>query len=415
MTRTLRLGILLTLLAGTVYTAGQQPTAVYTFSCNGKQLLREGSCPEGGRPDSLIQGADGKFYGSAQVSMEGSSTPTGGSVFSLTSTGKFTLLHTFNAGTNQSYANGNLPGWLVEGPDGRLYGETEFGGVDGCNGYCGYGVLYRVNTDGTGFRILNKFCSDPTCGAIRETATKPLTGADGNLYGTLDGGTSAYGSIYRITPSTGAFETVFNFNFSTNEGYASALTLGPGGIFYAMALGSSPALVLTYDPTTGASATTQVIFPLFENLLPSSPSSGLTFGPNGNLYGLYQVYAENGVGLFEVAPDGSNLQLFPFVSAIAGGGTPDGLLLASDGNFWMADYTGNSGYGNIIKISPTDGTLIQTLSPFGSSANVGAYPTGIIEAKDGSLWGTTSQYGKAASGHFADGTVFRVNAGLPPR
>jgi uncharacterized repeat protein (TIGR03803 family) len=69
--------------------------------------------------------------------MEGSSTPNGGTVFSLTPAGKFALLHTFAAGTKKNYPNGNLPGLVAEGSDGKIYGTTLFGGVGGCNGYCG--------------------------------------------------------------------------------------------------------------------------------------------------------------------------------------------------------------------------------------------------------------------------------------
>ena len=407
--------ILLTLLAVALHAAGQQPTPVHTFTCNGSAFLRSGPCSNGGRPDSVLQGSDGNFYGSAQVSMEGSSTPTGGTVFSLTPAGKFTLLHSFAPGTSKNYPNGNLPGLLTEGPDGKLYGNTLFGGLDGCNGYCGYGLLYRVNKDGTGFRIIHKFCSDTTCGGLRQSSTALVTGTDGNLYGTVYGAGSPFGSIFRITRSTGAYEIVFNFNFSTNEGYPSGLTVAADGTFYGIALGSSPALLFHYTPSTGNLTTATLNFPVFNEFFPSSPASGLTFGPNGNLYGLYQIYAENGEGVFEVAPDGSNLQLLPFYTTNAGGGSPDGLLLASDGNFWMADYNGSSGFGDIITLSPTDGTLIQTLTPFSATAAVGAYPAGLIQAKDGTLWGSTYQYGKATSSHFADGTVFELNAGLPPR
>jgi len=121
------------------------------------------------------------------------------------------------------------------------------------------------------------------------------------------------------------------------------------------------------------------------------------------------------VGLFEVQPDGSNLQLFPFYNTIEGGGAPGGLLLASDGNFWVADINGGTGYGDIITLSPSDGTLIQTLTPFSSSAAVGAYPMDLIQAKDGTLWGSTDSFGITPKGYFGDGTVFSLDAGLPPR
>ncbi len=168
-----------------------------------------------------------------------------------------------------------------------------------------------------------------------------------------------------------------------------------------------------YTEATGALTTVALNFPL-ENGLPAHGSM-LTFGPNGNAYGLYAIYGVNGVGVFEVGLDGSNLQLFPFYNTIDGGGSPQSMMLASDGNFWVADYNGSSGYGDVISLSPTNGTLLQTFTPFSATAAVGAYPAEVIQTSDGLLWGSTYQYGTASKGHFADGTVFNLNAGLPPR
>jgi hypothetical protein len=61
-----RFAILTTLLVGSAYAASQRYGALYTFECNGSQFQRSGPCPDGGRPDSLIRGSDGNFYGVAQ-------------------------------------------------------------------------------------------------------------------------------------------------------------------------------------------------------------------------------------------------------------------------------------------------------------------------------------------------------------
>lgn len=411
--------LIFVLLAALAHAADPQPAVVFTFICNGSAFQVTGPCPNGGRPDSLIQGGDGNFYGAAQDSMEGSSTPTGGTVFSLTPGGNFTLLHTFLPGTSKTYPNGNLPSRLAEGSDGRIYGTTLFGGVGGCNGYCGSGVLYRVNTNGSGFQVLHKFCSLANCADGGGGALLP--NPDGNLYGaSFSGGTGTScapyyqgcGTIFRVTPSTAAYKVVFTFNFTTVGAFPLGLSLAADGTFYGLASGTSGDELFHFIPAAGALHSVRVNFPSF-NGLPSRPAGPLVFGPNGNLYGLYVIYAHNGEGLFEVQPDGSNLQLFPFYTTIAGGGSPDGLLLASDGNFWVAESNGKTGYGDIITLSPLNGTVIQTLTPFGGST--GAYPAEIIQAKDGTLWGSTYLGGLAPANHFADGTVFNLNVGLPPR
>jgi uncharacterized repeat protein (TIGR03803 family) len=419
MRATLSLAVLAALGAVSAFAAEPEPTAVFTFTCNGSAFLQKGTCPQGGRSAALIQGADGNFYGTAEDSNEGNSAPTGGTAFSLTPSGKFTLLHTFLPGAGSDYAGGNLPGALLQGPDGELYGQTNFGGIDGCNGYCGYGLLYRLKTNGAAFQVLHQFCSDKNC-TDGEIGSLAGVGSDGNVYGSTEfGGTASScpnvgcGVIFQITPSTGAYKVVFNFDVSTTGAYPGSVIAASDGTFYGLAFTAAGQVLFHYIPDTGAYQTAALLFPVVNGV--PAHGSDLAFGANGNLYGLYSEYAVSGLGLFEVEPSGSNLQLFPFYTTIGDGGSPDGLLLATDGNFWVANSNGSNGYGDIITLSPTTGTVVQTLSPFSSKAAVGAYPTELIQATDGTFWGGTAQYGEATKNHFGDGTVFSLNAGLPPR
>ena len=68
-----------------------------------------------------------------------------------------------------------------------------------------------------------------------------------------------------------------------------------------------------------------------------------------------------------------------------------------------------------MKVSPSDGTLLQTEASFSLSGATGAFPWALIQINDGTYRGTTTGYGGASSGHFGDGVVFSLNAGLPPR
>ena len=406
--------VLLGLVASCAFASNSTPVVAYTFICNGNSSLDEGPCPNGANPGALIQGTDGNFYGTAQVSGGGGPNTGGGTVFSLTPAGKFTLLHTFVLGPDKNYPGGDVPGLITEGPDGKLYGTTLYGGVGGANGPDGYGVLYRVNRNGTGFRVIHEFCSETNC-TDGAGGYALVNGTDGNLYGTTYyGGTNGGGTIFRVTPSTGAYEVVFNFDFLSTGEEPSALTVAPDGTFYGLSVNEAGRVIFHYTESTGNLTTGAVNFPLF-NGLPSIPQTGLTFGPNGDVYGLYFIYGESGIGLFEVDLDGSNLQLFPFFNTIDGGGAPGGMILASDGNFWLPEYSGSTSYGDIIALSPDDGSLLQTLTPFSSKAAVGAFPAEIIETKDGILWGSTNDFGTYTTGHFAEGTVFSLNAGLPPR
>jgi hypothetical protein len=68
---------------------------------------------------------------------------------------------------------------------------------------------------------------------------------------------------------------------------------------------------------------------------------------------MYRVYGKSGLGLFEVHTDDSNLQLFPFYTTRNGGGSPDGLLLASDGNFCVDPVVVVTSIRPAIRSGPT--------------------------------------------------------------
>jgi uncharacterized repeat protein (TIGR03803 family) len=81
----------------------------------------------------LVQGSDGSFYG---TTYNGGSTGYG-TVFSITSTGAFSLLHSFsNATTDGEYTSGGL----IQGSDGNFYGTTYIGGANN------YGTIFQLTS-----------------------------------------------------------------------------------------------------------------------------------------------------------------------------------------------------------------------------------------------------------------------------
>jgi len=147
----------------------------------------------GGSPMSLVEGADGKFYGTTLQSPYDSSTlaDTGqGTIFSFDpSSGTVTTLHNFaydgSEGTTARMQ-------LVQGPDGALYGATSAynrpGSISGpANVTAAYnGSLFRITPSGS-FSVIHKF----TGGADGWNPSSHLiVASDGNLYGT-----TTYGGI----------------------------------------------------------------------------------------------------------------------------------------------------------------------------------------------------------------------------
>jgi len=392
MKRTMFLTIFVMLLAVYAY-AGQKPVAVHTFVCKDPQ--EQGTCPKGGVPSWIIQASDGRFYGVAQATTEvHSNSPEGGLVFSLTPAGHFTALYKFNP--KKSSVTGNNPDQIVEGPDGMLYGETAIGGASN------EGTLFRLKKNGTGFQVLHSFCSDNCSDGYDPESL--VAGNDGNVYGTtLYGGQGncECGTIFRINAATGKYKVV-----QVTENHTSSMVTGPDGTFYGFTDGTNGGILFHYIEATNSYQETQLQFP--SNLVGSGailPS----LGANQNLYGIYEDFQEGGgIGLFEVQLDGSNLQAFSPFPSFPDNALTSPLALGSDGNFWITVF---GGVDEILNISATDGSIIQTLTPFSQKASVGDCPVDLMSAKDGKLWGLTECGGKAPKGFYGQGVVFSLAVG----
>lgn len=381
------------------YAVAQQPHVVHTFVCTNPQ--DQGPCPLGGSPTYLILASDGNFYGTAQRTATATNGPQGGVVFSLTPSGVFKVIYKFSNVNN--YTKGSNPSRLLEGPDGLLYGETSLGGANQD------GVLFRLNRNGTGYQVLYNFCTSESCPSTPEAF---VNGNDGNIYGTTYYGGDVScgfnlncGTIFRVTPSTGELQVVFNFGFTSSGENPSTLVIAPDGTFYGTTISANGTVLFHYTESTGDMQTTVLDFPPQNGEPVRGNVSAL--GPNGNLYGLYTIEETEDVGLFEVQLDGSNLQEFPLYSQDSDTFT-EGLVLGSDGNFWMAQFGGAAGWGQILTFSPTNGSRIQTLSPFGEYDPAGAYPVELFSTPAGTLWGVSSLFGKAPKGSYGGGVLFTL-------
>lgn len=140
-------------------------------------------------------------------------------------------------------------------------------------------------------------------------------------------------------------------------------------------------------------------------------SAGLALGANGNFYGTTAYGGANNLGtIFEITPSGTVTILHSFAGTPNDGNLPvNGLLLASDGNFYgTTAYGGANNEGTIFKVSPSG--VLTTLYSFCSQLNCpdGALPTDVlIQATDGNFYGTTER-GGAYGGRYSGGTVFKM-------
>ncbi len=142
---------------------------------------------------ALVQASNGAFYGTTT----GGPGANFGTVFKITATGTYTLLHTFI----------NSDGWepegaLIQATDGNLYGTTLRGGADAL------GEIFKITPAGV-FTLLHSFSTvsdgyNPSAGLVQAS--------DGNLYGTSSGGgTFSEGNIIQSTLS-GAVTNLHSFS-----------------------------------------------------------------------------------------------------------------------------------------------------------------------------------------------------------
>jgi uncharacterized repeat protein (TIGR03803 family) len=352
------------------------------------------SNPYGG----VIQATDGKLYGTTKYG----GLSNQGTVFreNVDGTG-FTTLHLFVFSTD-----GNSPlTSLIQGIDGNLYGTAS------ANGVGGWGSLFRMHLDGTGFTILHDFVKAVDGGTPNTTL---IQATDGNLYGTCyTGGVNNNGTIYKIAPDGSGFAVVRQLTLATDgdrpngviqasDGrlYSttySGTTLGGGGLISVHLDGTGFAVIRSFTAATdGAYSDT----PLIQ-------------GSDGRLYGATSYLGPTGylgVGtIFGINLDGSGFAVLETGNSNTGGSSPLGALTqASDGMLYGTLYGSGPVDPSVVFRMNTDGTgytVLRTLV----AATDGTNPSGkITQGSDGTLYGTTENGGSASCG-----TIFELYSSAP--
>jgi uncharacterized repeat protein (TIGR03803 family) len=249
----------------------------------------------------------------------------------------------------------------------------------------------------------------PQAGVIRAS--------DGYFYGTADqggGGLDPRGSIFRMDAS-GAIVITHTFQSGDPEGNfpRAGVIQASDGNFYGINSSGGASLLGTIFKMTPAGAVSLLhAFVLSDG---GVPLGGLVEGRDGNLYGTTSgggstcpMPCTNQGTIFKVTKSGTFTWLHDFVYA-DGYGVQAALIQASDNAFYgTTTGGGGNGYGTVFKIT-SDGTFtvvhsfIQSGgSPFGSQAPV-------MQAANGSFYGTTVLGGANGTGMGGFGTVFKLD------
>lgn len=322
------------------------------------------------------------------------------------------------------------------GSDGNLYGVTSSGGsTDGINDTSGFGTAFKITPSGKA-TLLHSFGD----GTVPDDGTGPesnlVEGSDGDFYGTTANGGSTvsidtvfgqgYGVAFKMTPS-GQVTILHNFGDGsvTNDGrYPDCLIQGADENFYGTTSGGGPTVSSTnvfgsgtvFMMTPSGQVTILHAFGDGSLNIDGSSPNGIVQASDGNFYGttadntFFSSIELNGAA-FKISPSGQYNVLCTFGGLPYGPLNPVGYLIqGSDGNFYGASAhggttnTGSSapGYGTVFKMTPS-GT-VTVLHSFGTGYGDGQSPrAGVVQGIDGNLYGTT-QFGGTANA----GTVYQV-------
>ncbi len=334
------------------------------------------------------------------------------------------VLHTFTStsGPGETNSDGANPSGSLILSGNTLYGTAVYGGSSG------WGTVFAVNTDGTGFAAAYNFTGgsdggNPSAGVILSNNV---------LYGTASaGGNAGAGTVFAVSTAGTGFANLHSFTLPVNNSfglytnsdgaYPQAGLLLSGNLLYGAANngGTSGLGTLFAVSTSGTSFST--IHSFSSGSGGAYSSAGLILLGN-SLYGTDYGNLGNGT-VFAVHTDGTSFtNYYAFtVGQLNGNGivtNSDGAnphaQLLSLGNtlYGTAAYGGNSGNGTVFAIN-ADGSGFRTLHSFAAGAynssglytnGDGANPSAELILSGSTLYGTAS-----AGGSSGNGTVFQVN------
>lgn len=374
---------------------------------------RDGSSPAAG----LTRAMPGTFYGTTVYGGAGGQNGYG-LVFKLANKGSgwaLTPLYTFSGGND-----GANPGArVVIGPDGSLYGTTSYGGGSGCGGK-GCGTIFNLRPPPVSSTNVLAPWTETVLYRFAGGNDGSLPSGDlvfdqsGNIYGTtVSGGSPGRGTVYELTPSDGSWSETVLWSFSGgNDGgkpMGGVIFDTAGNLYGTTEAGGSSGYgsVFRLAPS-GSGWTEKVIYSFRNGTDGANPVGGVIFDSSGSLYCTTTGGGGGGAGtvLQLTSSRGSwTLKVLYALTGQAGGGPQAPLTIDAAGNLYgVTLQDGASGYGSVFRLTRSNGGWAYTDLHDFSFGSDGAKPLGTVALDEsGNLYGTALD-----GGAYGFGVVYEI-------
>jgi uncharacterized repeat protein (TIGR03803 family) len=186
----------------------------------------------------------------------------------------------------------------------------------------------------------------------------------------------------------------------------SAADAGAYSVVVSNSLGSvtNSGALLTLIPVTRPEVTLTTLYS-FRNAGDGANPNGLVLATNGLLYGIASSAGANGSGTaFRITTNGVLTTLHPFTGGTDGAAPKAALIQAADGSLYGTTFSGGANYGGTV-FRMTVGGVLTTLHAFSYGTDGGNPLAPVIQVSDGNFYGTT-----VAGGDSGDGNIFRLTS-----